>query len=181
MVVIVGDQCRLGSSVESTPRIDIYKALKVMCDSLKREERRRFFGVLTCWQCLFSAQLLYVLSSGVIKASFSFSLLRIVVTKKQKILIYCILASTVAFTIFYFFYLLFACHPISYFWNRVLERSGGHCAPPRNVVAATYTHGAISLVNDIAMVIIPIFVVKDLQMDLKSKITVTLIFAIGSL
>jgi hypothetical protein len=94
--------------------------------------------------------------------------------------VWVILVITVVFSGFYFFFILFSCHPVQFFWTRVLGTTG-HCRDPETMVKATYAHGAVMTFGDISLAILPMFLVRDLQMPIKQKISVMLLLALGSM
>jgi hypothetical protein len=73
------------------------------------------------------------------------------------------------------FMTIFSCHPVPYFWDRDLR---GTCL---NVNALAYTNSGMSIAQDLIIVLLPIPVLSKLNMDVKKKIGVGLMFAIGSL
>ena len=70
---------------------------------------------------------------------------------------------------------IFQCHPIRYFWNRDLK---GACL---DVNALAYANSAMSIIQDVAIVALPIPVVWGLQMNTKKKVSVGIMFALGGL
>lgn len=107
-------------------------------------------------------------------------LLRINMLRWVTYCIYGVISMTVIFTMFYFFFILFACSPVDFFWMRILSLNG-HCRDPSTMVAATYAHGAIMAFSDLTLAILPLFVVKDLQMSRKQKISIVALLALGSM
>lgn len=131
----------------------------------------------------FVSELLYVTTTCLIKVSFSLMLLRI--TEKRWIAwgVWFVIIVTVAFSVFYFFFILFACDPVSFFWLKPLATSplDGRCRDPIQMTKATYAHGAVMCFGDIALALLPLFVLKDLQMQTKQKFSVFGLLALGSI
>jgi hypothetical protein len=73
------------------------------------------------------------------------------------------------------FMTIFSCHPVPYFWDRDLR---GTCL---NVNALAYANSGMSIAQDLIIVLLPIPVLSKLNMGVKKKIGVGLMFAIGSL
>jgi hypothetical protein len=71
---------------------------------------------------------------------------------------------------------VFSCHPIPYFWDRDIR--GGKCL---NVNALAYANSAMSIVQDLIIVSLPLPVLVKLNMGKKKKIGVGIMFAVGSL
>jgi len=75
--------------------------------------------------------------------------------------------------------LAFQCSPVSYFWMRFLGESG-KCISGKIVADLAYCHAAILTASDWTLGIIPIFLVWNLKMNSRTKISVALILALGS-
>lgn len=71
------------------------------------------------------------------------------------------------------------CRPSAYFWTR-FTGGKGTCLNPKIVVDATYVYSAISCAGDWTLGILPIFVVWNLQMNARTKLSVALILAMGA-
>ncbi|KAI0025051.1 hypothetical protein F4780DRAFT_768371 [Xylariomycetidae sp. FL0641] len=67
-----------------------------------------------------------------------------------------------------------ACTPYKYTWDKTIP--GGHCV---NVPAVNVVSACINLVSDFAIIILPQQVIWRLQMSVRKKIGVSLIFAVG--
>jgi hypothetical protein len=67
------------------------------------------------------------------------------------------------------------CQPIKYFWDRDVK---GSCL---DVNALAYANGAMSIIQDVVIVVLPIPVVWKLNMSARRKFGVGLMFALGGL
>ena len=65
---------------------------------------------------------------------------------------------------------------MSFFWEQFTGGTG-HCIDSRIVVGSFYGYSALSCLTDWTFSIVPIFVVRKLQMDNQKKITVGIILA----
>jgi hypothetical protein len=83
------------------------------------------------------------------------------------------------YSTFYFFVLAFQCHPVSYFWTQ-FGGASGHCVPARVIADTSYTHAAISATADWTLGILPIFIVRNLKMNSRTKFSVALLLALGA-
>jgi hypothetical protein len=84
------------------------------------------------------------------------------------------------YSAYFFFLFVFQCTPISNFWNQY--RGGvGHCINPSITVASFYGYSAISCATDWTFSIVPIFMVWNLQMDRKTKISVAFMLAFAAM
>ncbi|KAK9418564.1 putative Integral membrane protein [Seiridium unicorne] len=102
--------------------------------------------------------------------------LRLTVKLLQRYLIYFIMVSTVAFGLIFMGVAIGECTPPSYFWDKTIE---GWCMDTRIIVALMYLYSSSSLFSDVAFAIFPIFLMKGLQMDKKTKYALIPILGIG--
>ncbi|CAG8983008.1 hypothetical protein HYALB_00003587 [Hymenoscyphus albidus] len=128
------------------------------------------------WWC---CELSYVASTAFLKVSIAIFLARICVAKPQRIAIWVVGVSTALYSIFYFFVIVFQCNPAPYFWTQYLGAQGT-CLPSSWITITTYTHGAVSVVSDWTLGILPVFLLWDLQMNVRTKIMVGLILSLGA-
>ena len=83
------------------------------------------------------------------------------------------------FSTFYFLLVIFQCHPVDYFWTKYAG-AVGRCVNPNVIADSTYAHSAISAWADWTLGILPIFLVWDLAMNPRTKVSVALILALGA-
>lgn len=67
------------------------------------------------------------------------------------------MATVSVFSVFYFFLILFQCHPVSYFWAQYSGEKGS-CVNPVVIADSTYAHSAVSVAADWTLGILPIFI-----------------------
>ncbi len=97
----------------------------------------------------------------------------------QKLTIWIVVMIVTLFSIAEVVLLAFQCSPVSYFWTRFLGGSG-KCISGKIVADLAYCHAAIITVSDWTLGIIPIFLVYNLKINTRTKISVALILALGS-
>jgi hypothetical protein len=66
--------------------------------------------------------------------------------------------------------------PVAYFWDKTIK--GGHCM---NQYAVWFTNAAVNIVTDFAIIILPMPVLRSLDLPLKQKRALMLVFALGGL
>lgn len=71
---------------------------------------------------------------------------------------------------------IYSCHPIAFFWNKSIR--GGSCI---DLLAFWYTNAIFNIVTDIAVVTLPIHVLRTLQVPRQQKWALMVIFALGGL
>jgi hypothetical protein len=115
-----------------------------------------------------------------LKISIAIFLGRICVKRSHILTIWVVLGVVTGFSLFYFFLVVFQCSPITYFWTQYVG-AAGKCVAAKVITDSTYAHSAISAWADWTMGILPIFLVWDLAMNPRTKVSVALILALGAL
>ncbi|KAL3440174.1 hypothetical protein BJX65DRAFT_291002 [Aspergillus insuetus] len=131
--------------------------------------------------CRFSGELLWVAATGLVKISFCFTLLRFLQVHWQRWCIWSTIAVIFTISVFYFFWLVFDCKPIRYFWQQVKAPTSGSCKPAAALADATYAHASVLLAADAVLAFVPLLVVHYLHADWRVKISVAAILTIGSI
>ncbi|PSN69696.1 hypothetical protein BS50DRAFT_294417 [Corynespora cassiicola Philippines] len=119
----------------------------------------------------------YIAILGLIKVSLIMFYLEIFTTRRFKIMGWFILSYIIINTLIILFLTIFACTPIETFWNRDLLLGDGKCM---NIQIIGYANSASAIVQDIILLVLPMFFIKNLNMKRYRKIAVGLMFAIGS-
>jgi hypothetical protein len=88
---------------------------------------------------------------------------------------YCALGFILVNNCVVFFITVFACKPISLFWDRNIKT--GRCI---NIQALGYTVSASAMVQDIILLVLPLTFLRQLQMKRARKIAVGFMFALGT-
>lgn len=118
------------------------------------------------------------MTTCVLKLSIAFFLLRIATKKLHRIILYAIICLVTVLTIAYFLFLVFQCTPVSYFWLQFGGETGS-CVKPEVVGAMTYTHSAVNAFCDVILALLPVVIVSQLQMNIRTKLTVSTILSMG--
>jgi hypothetical protein len=105
---------------------------------------------------------------------------QICIDRSQIIVIWTVCVTFSTFSVYYLFLLIFQCHPVSYFWIRFIPGSSGACLSLKLVVDSTYAHGILSAIVDWTLGTIPIFIVWDLRLNIRGKVSVAMILALGA-
>ncbi|KAH6647117.1 hypothetical protein BKA67DRAFT_639150 [Truncatella angustata] len=128
------------------------------------------------WTC----EPLYVLSNMAIKASIAVFLLRLCITKTHRMIIWVVVGVTEIYSLFFFLLFVLQCRPTALFWLRYTgSPPEGSCLDASVVSNAFYGYSAISCWTDWTYSILPVFLVWNLQMNTKVKISVIGILAAG--
>ncbi|KAH7312050.1 hypothetical protein BKA65DRAFT_600920 [Rhexocercosporidium sp. MPI-PUGE-AT-0058] len=126
----------------------------------------------------FSTELAYVLATCTLKMSIAVFLLRIAVKKSHRIILYTTSAGVMIFSIGYLLFLIFQCSPIDYFWDQFSGKLGT-CLDPEIVGALTYAHSGLNAFADVVLALLPVIIVSQLQMNPRTKLTVSIILSMG--
>ncbi|KAK3201884.1 hypothetical protein GRF29_164g966336 [Pseudopithomyces chartarum] len=129
-------------------------------------------GMKWWWAC----EPIYVFANICLKLSIGIFLLRIAVERSHRLILWSSLIIIEVYSVFFFFLFLFQCTPVSYFWEQFTGGTG-HCINTQIIVGTFYGYSALSCVADWIFSIVPIFIVRKLQMDRQKKITVGIILA----
>ncbi|CZR50852.1 related to integral membrane protein [Phialocephala subalpina] len=128
------------------------------------------------WLC----ELFYTLTTVFIRLSIAVFLLRICVKPIHKNIVYGTLTMVILFSIFYFFLVLFQCTPYSYFWEQYLGKKGS-CINPAAVPDASIAHSVVSFTADWILGLLPIALIYDLKMNVRTKVSVAVLMGLGLL
>ena len=125
---------------------------------------------------LAAVQFTFATSVGFMKISICLLLVRIFAPKRSfKIAAWCVLALCVAWTVMVISIGAGLCRPFSFNWNK---NQPGSCG---NLVAAFISIAATDITVDAIIIALPMPWLWDLQMAARTKIGLTLVFALGIL
>ncbi|KAJ5906073.1 uncharacterized protein N7473_002989 [Penicillium subrubescens] len=126
-------------------------------------------------------QMLYIWASAVAKISIALALLRLTVKKAHRIILWVNIGVIIAIGLMFWFVLLLDCQPVSYFWNRVDPRYSGTCLSVDILLDIAYLYSALTIICDLTLGILPVFLVWTLQMNRRTKIAVGGILSLGAI
>ncbi|KAG7007457.1 hypothetical protein G7Y79_00009g025660 [Physcia stellaris] len=99
------------------------------------------------------------------------------VDRKFRVVSWIIGAVVVIWTTVSFFLMVFTCSPINATWNHKLRLDPKtHCGKPQNVVIY---QGYCNIITDFCLLILPIPLVWNLQMNMRKKLGLAFVFATG--
>jgi hypothetical protein len=128
----------------------------------------------------FFCEIFYTISTSLLKIAVGFFFLRITVSPFQVWTTRIIMAVSGVVGVGYTCLVLFQCKPISYWWDLDPSHTGV-CLSADLVTNATYTVSALNSFADWTFGIIPIFIVKDLQMKKRVKVIVASVIALAAM
>ena len=121
-------------------------------------------------------QVAYVPTSIAVKTSIAGTLLRLAFRRIHHIILWTVIGVTVAFNSAFCFVLVLQCRPVSYFWNR-LEK--GTCIDFNSLLVVAYVYSISAALCDFAMGILPIALVRKLNMNARAKWALAGILSLG--
>ncbi|RDW89746.1 hypothetical protein BP6252_01778 [Coleophoma cylindrospora] len=132
-------------------------------------------GLKWWWAC----EPVYVLANMSLKLSIGIFLLRIAVARTHRLIIYTVIVVSEVYGAAYFLLFCLQCIPSKYFWTQYTGGSGS-CMNTKIIIDATYVYSAISCWADWTLGVIPVFLVWNLQMNSRTKLSVGCILAVGA-
>ncbi|EFQ34309.1 CFEM domain-containing protein [Colletotrichum graminicola] len=124
---------------------------------------------------LYAAEIVYVIVLLLAKLSLVVFYLKIFVVKTFRIASYSLIGFLLVGQVVIGFLTVFSCHPIEKFWNRDIHTGG--CL---DVNQLAYANSALAIIQDLIILALPIAMLPGLQMNLNKKISVAMVFLLGS-
>ncbi len=128
------------------------------------------------WTC----EPIYVFCNMMLKFSIGVFLLRICVSPVQRAIVWFVMGTSGIVCTYFFFIFVFQCWPVAYFWGQYTGMEGS-CIDGNIITASTYAYSAMSCWTDWTYCILPAFMVWNLQMNRRAKITVCLILGVSAM
>ncbi|KAJ5676575.1 uncharacterized protein N7477_002208 [Penicillium maclennaniae] len=125
--------------------------------------------------------MIYIWASAVAKVSIAVALLRLTVKKVHRIILWVTITLTTVIGLVFWLVLLLDCHPVSYFWTQIKGDSTGSCLSVDILLDIAYLYSAITVVCDLTLGILPIFLVWQLQVNCRTKVAVGGILSLGAI
>ena len=73
---------------------------------------------------------------------------------------------------------MFTCYPIPYFWNKVVDKEGGHCL---NELGLWFANASFNIISDIVIFLLPMHSLYSIHLPNRQKLGLMLVFAMGFL
>ncbi|KAH7317905.1 hypothetical protein BKA65DRAFT_109857 [Rhexocercosporidium sp. MPI-PUGE-AT-0058] len=128
----------------------------------------------------YSSELIYIVTSLLIRLSIGFFLLRICNLRAHIWTIRITMATMIVVSVMYFGFMVFQCRPISYFWLRFTDGQG-YCFTGRIIADITIVFSVFAATADLIFGILPIFIIWDLKINRKTKIIIGGLLTLGIL
>jgi hypothetical protein len=115
-----------------------------------------------------------------VKLSIGIFLLRIVTRRLHRAMLFTTIAIVSVTSLSFFCFLTFQCKPVSYFWKG-FSGMQGKCLGLEVTGRIIYVHSGINALADIVLTVLPIFIISQLQMNIRTKVGVSSIMSLGIL
>ena len=119
---------------------------------------------------------MYNLSLTFTKMSILLQYLTIFPTRRFRIACYVVLGFVSSYGVWTLFGNIFMCTPVAFFWNKAIP--DGKCL---NQFAVWFTNGAVNILQDIVILILPMPVLRNLPILKGQKRALMVMFALGGL
>jgi hypothetical protein len=127
---------------------------------------------------LYALEILYFFQIALLKLTLLLFFLRIFPQRTVKRLLWGTIAFVVLWAVVYVFVAIFQCQPIRHYWESWDKQHEGACI---NINAFAWSNAAINILLDAWMLILPLYEVFQLQLTWRKKISVAMMFCVGTL
>ncbi|KAI0383068.1 hypothetical protein F5Y04DRAFT_251753 [Hypomontagnella monticulosa] len=132
-------------------------------------------------QMRWAGEICYIVTSLFLKFTVGVFLLRICSRRWHKVTICSMLAVCLVYHIFYAFMTVFQCQPIAFYWGRYTGSTNGTCWSNDLITGSTYAAAGLNAITDWVLGLLPIALVRNLNLSRRSKILVSCTLALGSI
>lgn len=113
------------------------------------------------------------------KISIIIALLRITVSRIHAYILYAIMALATVVGLIFFFFTMFQCSPVDFFWNRAQPDANGSCINKDLLVGIAYLYSVGAAITDLTIGLLPVALIWDLRMNRRTKSAIVVILGIG--
>ncbi|PVH93122.1 hypothetical protein DM02DRAFT_249370 [Periconia macrospinosa] len=157
--------CQIGGAVHGTG-----KRRKLLTDE----------SAQTALHFWFFCEIFYTISTSLLKIAVGLFLLRIAVKRLHIWIIWTIMVIAGLVGTTYTMVVIFQCRPISYWWT-LDPTAHGSCIPATLIMNFTFSVSALNSFADWTFGLLPILIIKDLQMKRRVKIVVSGVIALAAI
>jgi hypothetical protein len=123
----------------------------------------------------------YILTMLVLKVSLAIFFLRILIDKWQRRIIIATVTVSTLFGIAYFFFAVFQCGVVKNSFDLWFKFASHKCITRSQILGISYTHATITTGSDWIFALIPLSMMKQLQLRWKEKLIVGFILTLGAM
>ncbi|KAJ5091070.1 hypothetical protein NUU61_005940 [Penicillium alfredii] len=133
-----------------------------------------FTHALLCW---WLGQVFYVVTCVVAKLSIIITLLRITVDRIHAWILYAAMSLATAVGVVFFFFTVFQCSPVNYFWHPLSEN--GKCVDKDVLIGIAYLYSIGAAITDLTIGLLPVALIWNLRMNRRTKGAIVGILGVG--
>ncbi|KAF2811244.1 uncharacterized protein BDZ99DRAFT_385536 [Mytilinidion resinicola] len=123
-------------------------------------------------------QIFFITSTVPIKASICISLLRITTNKVNRIILWTLIVLSSIAALISNVVVWSTCRPMAFTWDKTIK--GGKCSSIDIILALSYLVSGSNIITDWTCAILPAFILYDIQMRTKLKISICLVLGMGA-
>ncbi|KAJ5519584.1 hypothetical protein N7463_000037 [Penicillium fimorum] len=127
----------------------------------------------------------YVWTCALAKLSIASALLRLTVSKAHRLILWGVIGVTCIVGLVFWFMLTLQCQPVEFFWQRVRPYTdpkanvSGTCMKLDDIITIAYVYSITATLCDLTLGLLPIALVWNLQMNLRTKAALAGILGLG--
>ncbi|KAL2807906.1 hypothetical protein BJX63DRAFT_410939 [Aspergillus granulosus] len=133
-----------------------------------------FRRALLCW---WLGQIFYILTTTTMRQSIVILLFRFTLERVHRIILWTVSILSLAIGIVFFFFTIFQCSPVNYYWKRLTAE--GSCLDDDLLTDIVYFYSAIAAACDLAIGLLPAFLIWRLRASRRTKAGIAIILGIG--
>lgn len=103
--------------------------------------------------------------------------MRITPNPTYKKILYAIIVASVVVILVADLIIGFSCRPIAFKWDKTIPH--GRCSKPDAILALSYIFSGMKITTDLCTAILPILIVRNLQLSLRLKISISVLLGMG--
>ncbi|KAJ5787195.1 hypothetical protein N7457_002185 [Penicillium paradoxum] len=130
----------------------------------------------TAMRLNFATQGIYLWAIGLVKISIGLFLLRFAPRKGYKIFIWVVIVLMGLYTTICFLTLMFQCRDIRSNWDSSVQSK---CFSTKQLLALSYTNTALNILTDLIFAVLPVFMLRHLQVNIRVKLSLICILGLG--
>ncbi|KAJ5963583.1 uncharacterized protein N7479_003459 [Penicillium vulpinum] len=124
----------------------------------------------------YATQGIYMWAIGLVKISIGLFLLRFASVKRFRIFIWVVMVLMALYTAICFLTLIFECQDIRANWDPSVKSK---CFSPHQLLTLSYTNTALNILTDLIFAVLPVFMLRHLQVNRRVKASLICILGLG--
>ncbi|KAJ5105462.1 hypothetical protein NUU61_002809 [Penicillium alfredii] len=127
-------------------------------------------------QLNFATQVIYLWGVGLVKVAIGLFLLRFAPRRGYRIFIWSVIVFMMLYTTICFFTEIFQCKDIRAIWDMTVKSK---CFTPKQLLELSYVNAGFNVLTDVVFAILPIFMLRHLQVNKRVKASLICILGLG--